>query len=155
MTFSLVILGAPRTKKTHNQLVPVKGKMVLLPSIQWRRWTQGAVIVVLQEGRRFDYTFVRFRKKPPHRIEGDRITLPGFPFLGLHPLTTERVRCAATFYRDRNAGDTVGYYQGLADLLEKRGVLANDKQIIDWAGSELRKDTKHPRTELTLHVLES
>jgi Holliday junction resolvase RusA-like endonuclease len=76
------------------------------------------------------------------------------PFLGLRPLTTAKVRCAAVFYRDADRGDAVGYYQGLADLLEKRGVLANDKQIADWNGSELRKDAQRPRVELTLEVLE-
>ena len=146
MTFSLVILGAPRTKKTHNQLVWRNGRQVLLPSPQWRRWTKGAVIVVLEEGRSCGYTYLSTRG-------ADRITLPGYQFLGLKPLTQARVRCMALFYRDRNHGDAVGFYQGLADLLEKRGVLANDRQIVDWGGSELRKDAKRPRVEVTLDVL--
>lgn len=145
MTFSIVILGAPRTKKTSNRLAwrysrrLGKKVRIVLPSQAWERWATSAGIIlldpdgkaVMRDGRR------------------------GRILLGLAPLTTARVRCAAVFYRDANRGDAVGFYQGVADLLEKRGVLANDKQIVDWAGSELRKDTKHPRTELTLHVLES
>jgi hypothetical protein len=44
----------------------------------------------------------------------------------------------------------VGYYQGLADLLESRGILANDKHIVSWDGSRLLKDAARPRVELIL-----
>jgi hypothetical protein len=54
------------------------------------------------------------------------------------------------FYRDAERGDAVGYYQGLADLLEKRGVVANDRLIMSWDGSRLLKDSANPRVELTL-----
>lgn len=160
MTFDLIVLGAPRTKKTHNDLVRLpplpgrhKARMVLMPSRQWRQWVKGAAIVVLAEGRSCDYTYLRPFKRG-RMIDQERVTLPGYFFLGLRPLTTERVRCAATFYRDRNHGDAVGYFQGLADLLEKRSVLKNDRQIVDWAGSQLLKDAKRPRVEVRIEVLE-
>lgn len=60
------------------------------------------------------------------------------------------VNCRARFYRDANRGDAVGYYQGLADLLEKKGILANDKHIVQWDGSRLRIDRENPRVEVTL-----
>lgn len=60
------------------------------------------------------------------------------------------LNCAATFYRDREAGDAVGYYQGLADILEECGVVQDDKWIVSWDGSRLKKDRDCPRVELTL-----
>jgi Holliday junction resolvase RusA-like endonuclease len=65
------------------------------------------------------------------------------------PLTAA-LNCRAVFYRDADRGDAVGYYQGLADLLEKRRVIANDKQIVSWDGSRLLKDATNPRVEVTL-----
>src|SRR3990167_9800113 len=56
-----------------------------------------------------------------------------------HPLT-ESVNCRALFYRDANRGDFIGYAQGLADLLEKRGVLTNDVCLVSWDGSRLLVD---------------
>jgi Holliday junction resolvase RusA-like endonuclease len=131
--FALTIYGAPRTKKTHNRLVWVKGKPRVLPSKQWARWVTSAVIVTpAMDGKVM--------------IDG-RL---GRVFLGVQPLTTRPVCCCARFYRDADRGDLVGYQQGLADLLEKRGVLKNDRQIVSWDGSRLLKDATHPRVELWL-----
>jgi hypothetical protein len=58
--------------------------------------------------------------------------------------------CAALFYRERAIGDAVGYYQGLADILEEAGVVENDKWIESWDGSRLMKDAVKPRVEVTL-----
>lgn len=153
MTFSLVVLGPPRTKKTSNRLgwrySKKLGKKVrvVLPSKAWARWTEHAMIRV-GDIEQIMASVVMTRLGP--------ITQGGpLPFLGLKPLTKANVRCRAIFYRDRNAGDAVGFYQGLADLLEKRTVLENDRQIVDWSGSELRKDAKCPRVELTLEVLDA
>jgi hypothetical protein len=68
---------------------------------------------------------------------------------GLAPIA-EPVNCAALFYRDADRGDAVGFYQGLADLLEKGGVVSNDKWIVTWDGARLCKDASRPRVELTL-----
>lgn len=63
------------------------------------------------------------------------------------------LNCAAIFYRDANRGDANGYYQGLADALEAAGVVADDKWIVQWDGSRLRKDAQRPRIEVTLRAL--
>ena len=78
-------------------------------------------------------------------IVGDAPARLGFP-IG-HP-----VNCRAIFYRDRRIGDAVGFYQGLADLLEKRGVLEDDKWIVSWDGSRLDCDRERPRVEVELEV---
>ena len=62
--------------------------------------------------------------------------------------------CAAIFYRDRKSGDAVGYYQGLADVLEELGIVADDKYITQWDGSRLEIDRERPRVELTLTPVE-
>jgi hypothetical protein len=67
-----------------------------------------------------------------------------------HKPCTELVNCRALFYRDALRGDSCGYYQGLADFLEKRGVVANDRLITQWDGSRLLLDREHPRTEVIL-----
>lgn len=61
--------------------------------------------------------------------------------------------CRALFYRDAKRGDAVGYYQGLADLLEKRGVIPDDKWLVAWDGSRLEVDRDNPRVEITLTPL--
>ena len=65
------------------------------------------------------------------------------------------VNCAALFYRDALRGDAVGFYQGLADVLEKAGIVENDKFIVSWDGSRLRKDAARPRVELVLTTTEN
>lgn len=60
------------------------------------------------------------------------------------------VNCAALFLRDRLIGDAVGYYQAVADLLQKAGIIENDALIVSWDGSRLGKDAANPRIELFL-----
>lgn len=68
-------------------------------------------------------------------------------------LTDQAYNCRAIFYREANTGDAVGYYQGLADVLEEAGVVSNDRLIVAWDGSRLRKDARNPRVELELTPL--
>ena len=63
------------------------------------------------------------------------------------------LNCRALFYRDANRGDAVGYYQGLADVLEEIGLLADDEHIVSWDGSRLLLDRVNPRVEVTLTPL--
>ena len=63
------------------------------------------------------------------------------------------LNCAAIFYRQKNIGDAVGYYQALADALEAAGIVADDKWITQWDGSRLAKDADRSRIEVTLRAL--
>lgn len=127
--------GPPRTKKTSNVTAIAGnkegGRAIVLPSKLWRQWVRDAIVVGY---RATDARFMWLKKG---------MQLPDRPY-----------NCAAIFYRERNAGDAVGYYQGLADLLAERGVLSNDKWIEQWDGSRLRKDALHPRVELILEQLD-
>lgn len=63
---------------------------------------------------------------------------------------TVKLNCRALFFRDANAGDAVGYYQGLADVLQEAGILQDDVSIVSWDGTRLTKDANDPRVELVL-----
>lgn len=71
--------------------------------------------------------------------------------LGQLPEGAYNVR--ATFYRDARRGDAVGYYQALADALQRAGVVANDAQLVAWDGSRLALDRLRPRVEVTVEPL--
>jgi len=68
------------------------------------------------------------------------------------PLTCE-VEVTAIFYRERNVGDLVGYQQALADVLQDAEILSNDRQIVAWDGSRMRKDPARPRVEIGITEL--
>ncbi len=123
----LVISGAPRTKKNHGSVIRRGKRRFHIPSAAWTTWVHSAAILV------------------NGGMLGTRLR---------HALIDVPVNCRALFYRDANRGDAVGYYQGLADLLEKRRVVANDRQIVSWDGSRLLKDVANPRVELTLEVVQ-
>ena len=72
---------------------------------------------------------------------------------GKNPLK-EPLNLCARFYRDRDAGDLVGYLQALCDVLEKAGVVEDDKWIKGFDGSRLMLDRVHPETALVLTPLD-
>lgn len=119
--FTLTIYSAPRTKKNHGSVVVRGGRKFHIPSKAWTDWVTDCTVIF-------------------------EVGCPLVPKGGW----AVPLNATALFYRDRDVGDAVGYYQGLADLLEKRGVVANDKWIRSWDGSRLLKDAANPRVELTL-----
>lgn len=70
------------------------------------------------------------------------------------PLPDLPYQCRATFWRDADRGDLVGYQQGLADVLEGGGVISNDKWIQSWDGTRLLVDRACPRVEVELVPME-
>ena len=67
----------------------------------------------------------------------------GWPLVG-------PVNVSALFYREAFVGDAVGFYQALADTLEKGLIVTNDRLIISWDGSRLLKDADSPRVEIEI-----
>lgn len=63
------------------------------------------------------------------------------------------VNCRAVFYRHAEVGDANGFYQALADFLQKAGIVKNDRQIKQWDGARLRKDRDNPRIEVWLEKI--
>lgn len=118
----LVVLGAPRTKKNHGRVI------------------------------------VRQLRGAPHKYH-----VPSAAWTAWSASATVRrlaptpwqaptgcVNVAALFYRDARRGDAVGYYQGLADLLEARHIVVNDRRLASWDGSRLLLDSQNPRVEIVL-----
>jgi len=132
--------GKPRTKKNSTQIVQAGGRPRVMPSAAWKEWCAATSPRITLAMRRI--------------YAGDI----GALVAGVDVKCNTRLRgfidypvnCAALFYRDANRGDAVGYYQGLADLLEAAGVVKNDKWIVSWDGSRLFKDAARPRVELML-----
>lgn len=114
---SFTLRGAPRTKKNHG-IISTRGRFpIMLPSKEFSAWNR---IVQPQ--------LAAILAKSPLPL----------------PITTP-VNVAAHFYRERNVGDAVGFYQALADALEEGGIVENDRLIISWNGSRLLKDAIEPR----------
>lgn len=113
---SLHLPGKPRTKKNSGRIVPRGGRHIILPSEAWQEWCDGLAPAI----------------RAALRAKG--VTPIDYP-----------VNCAALFYRDALRGDACGFYQGLADLLQHGGAVADDKYIVAWDGSRLLKDSAHSR----------
>lgn len=87
---------------------------------------------------------------------------------GLLETIKQPVSVEALFYRDRESGDLTGYMQALADFMQETkilpsgkvgrrgvGIITDDKLIVSWDGSRLRKDAVKPRIEVKLQVWEN
>jgi Holliday junction resolvase RusA-like endonuclease len=124
------------TKKTSNQVVHSGpkcrgchrgiGRPFVLPSSQSKAWTKSAVKQMLAQ----------------------IAAMKGRVFPIAHA-----VNCRALIYRERAVGDAVNFYQAVADALQEGGVLANDRLIVSWNGSELLKDAANPRILIELTAL--
>lgn len=123
----LTISGPPRTKKNSGRIVNggKNRRFRILPSAAWSEWAEKAVLELATQTRKMRQSF---------------------PLL-------ESYNCEALFYREAARGDAVGFYQGLADVLEKAGVVADDRQLTSWDGSRLLKDSENPRVEVTITLV--
>ena len=134
MTARFTILGPPRTKKTSQRIVRNRatGKRLIISAKVKADWEQTAVEQL--RAQRGPTTIVNVRRK------GKVVATP-VRFAG-------PVRVTALFYRDKDLGDATGYYQALADAMEKAGIVANDRQIEDWDGTRRLIDRANPRVEV-------
>ncbi len=139
----IVVLGAIRSKKTSCQIItiPTKGarrcracgKMPgfpkIIPSDAHKVWHDYAMD---------QCSLIKARL-------GDRgILLP----------IQEEVNVEALFYQDVDRADATGLYESLGDLLQDAQILANDRLISSWDGSRRLKDSRNPRVEVYITVLE-
>lgn len=147
--WELEVLGPPRTKKTSNEIhLSVNAKYL-------RQWVDGLVdIPGHNELMRAILAKVKVQPSKLWRQWASKapIMMPGID-ARIFPIEGD-LHIQATFYRERAIGDLIGYMQGVADLLEKRQVIANDRQLVCWDGSRLDKDKERPRVELTLRRVE-
>lgn len=69
-------------------------------------------------------------------------------------LPVGRYNVRALVYREANRGDLLNYLAGTSDLMEKRGVVTNDRQFLAWDGSRMFVDRARPRVEVEISDLE-
>lgn len=129
MKLAFTVSGAPRAKKNSMRLVKHRGRIIPIPSKAWMKWASEALIRTgaIETQLRLNAT--------------ETIRVP--------------VNCRALFYCDTaRSVDIVNLMEGLADLLEKRGVIENDRQIIQWDGTRKFIDRENPRVEVVLEAVE-
>lgn len=151
-TWSMTVHGVPRTKKTSNEIhLTVHKKHV-------RGWVQGLagkVAIGATPGELMRAVLMKVKVQPSKlwrqwaKNAPMTVQLDGFNGEPAYPIEAE-LHCCAVFYRERAIGDLTGYMQGLADLLEQRQIVKNDRQLVCWDGSRMDKDKERPRVELTL-----
>lgn len=155
--WELVIIGAPRTKKNHGSRIQRGRRRYNIPSHQWTSWVRSARIRVDHASEYWPEHFrvmgIGMCPTDEFRLIDElweRYEVPGR--LAAKTSRPERLQlnCQALIYRDADRGDAVGYYQGIADLLEKLRILSNDRMIVAWDGSRLLKDPERPRVEIVL-----
>ena len=138
-----VITSPPRTKKTSSRIVhiPLKGSQKcracghrasfpkLLPSEAYCEWEAAALQQTLGIKLQLAHAGVVL------------------PMVGL-------VSIEAHIYRHANVGDVAGFHQAIGDMLQKAGIIADDKQIEDWDGTRRLIDRVNPRVEIFISVVE-
>jgi hypothetical protein len=143
--------GSPRTKKTSSQGVVVqrpgmKPRAVMFPAKEWREWVRDARIISRSSG-----DLIVYDRKAKRAIAIPELGSP-IAWIPLGSL----YNCAALIYlSNRQHGDTLGYLQGLADLLEARRVVDNDRQLVTWDGSRCIHSGAVPHVDVTLTLLEN
>lgn len=123
-----IVISAPRTKKTSQQIARVRGRTFIVQDKVKAAYQKTAVEQLAAQLAEV-------------RQHGDFATFDA------------PVQVSATFYRDKNLGDLVGYMQMIADCLEKAGVVVNDQLVQSWDGTRMSKDAANPRTELEVTAL--
>lgn len=61
-----------------------------------------------------------------------------------------KLHICARFYCDNDQSDLINLEQGLADALEKAGLVQDDHQFASWDGSSRETDRARPRVEITI-----
>lgn len=133
---------APATKKNSATIVRAHGSRgipILLPSEQYQAWEQGA-LAAFEGARMIEGAWAKKANGKRQRV------YRWLPW----PAIDYPVNCRALIYRQANVGDAVGYYQAIGDWLQKAGAVVNDKWIVSWDGTRLRKDSQAPRIEIEL-----
>lgn len=168
--YSFTVPGAPRTKKTSQRIafIPAKGnacakcgKVSAKGSRQCQFCGARLGFTKVLPSEAFGEWFAESMKYAP--MIRAKLTQAGaaLPLEGW-------IWVKATFYRDRNTGDLLGYEQALADFLQEpltndrgkrirdgAGVYFDDVQIQSWDGSRLAKDSASPRIEVEIRVIGS
>ena len=122
MKVEITIPGRPMTKKNHQQIL--------------RNKRTGKPFVVQSEAYQNYETACLWHLKT---YRGPKFTGP------------VRVACRYWMPNRRSWPDLPGLYQATADILEKAGIIANDRNIVSMDGSEIVGiDRERPRVEIEI-----
>jgi len=117
------IRGAPVTKSNHQRIFRGKtGRPFVAQSAPYVSWEKSAIEQIM------------FRKDWRD---------------GIMPAKAP-VWLRATFYRERRTGDLGNYLKALCDVVERAGLVANDRLIECFDGSRIAWDKDNPRVEFEL-----
>jgi Holliday junction resolvase RusA-like endonuclease len=118
------IPGTPRTKK--NSQIMVKGRNLILPSKAFSEYQKFCIGTKTKPGWLMQWGNICY-------------TVP------------VQVTCFYWFPDNRSKPDLVGLLQATSDILEKAGILENDRLIASYDGSRIMGiDKEHPRAEITI-----
>ena len=124
MKLEFTISGNPITKKNSQKIIKIGNRPALIQSDKYRQYERAALLQIPRSAR-------------------CRIHSP--------------VNVKAVFYRDsKRRVDLTNLQSALMDILTAAGVLADDNRDIAAAndGSRVYYDKQHPRTEVTISLLE-
>lgn len=122
MTFTITIEGPPRTKK-NSEVLDLRGrKPRKLPSKPFQEWNASAQLQL-----------AKYRSEHSYSL----------------PICFA-VNCCATIWREKDAGDAVGYYQAIADALQEARIIQNDRLIVSWDGSRVLVSRDRPHVYIVL-----
>ncbi|MCL7965381.1 MAG: hypothetical protein M8858_08185 [marine benthic group bacterium] len=152
--WEITIFGAPRTKKTSNEIHLTVPKNRMTSWLNAARRSENPTRAILSRVK--VQPNKRWREWAKHAPIAMRPELPIVTADGQAKVKSieDDLHICATFYRERAMGDLLGFEQGLADFLQDRKIIVNDRQLVNWDGSRLAKDKERPRVELTLTRVE-
>lgn len=127
-TIRFTVAGHPRTKKTSQRIITVRGRRRIVPSKVTVKWSNDAQLQLqAQMGKYRGHTFSE----------------------------RQRWNLCAVFYRPtETTADLVNHLQALCDVLQAAGVVSNDRWLTGFDGSRLAVDAKNPRVEITLNEMD-
>lgn len=117
----LVIEGRPQPKKSRTNLVETKRGPKLLQNPAFREWEASALLQLRRQWGRLD------------------------------PLTVPISISIAFFEHPQQRFDLAGVFQAVCDVLEKSGVVRNDRQFRRSELMQITRDRRRPRVEIHLH----
>ena len=129
----LTLTGRPITKK--NSQIPIRtksGKFFIIQSKQYREYEKNCLIQI--------------KEQFPWQIS--TALHPGIPVTG-------KVSLKALYYMpDRRLPDLLNLLQATANIVEKAGVIENDKDIVSFDGSRIMGvDKENPRVEIYIEEM--
>lgn len=131
VTPKFTLFGPPRTKKNHGQRLKRGNRVFNVASDAHERWVWMA---------RQSMPTIRQQMLDAGLVLPLPLSIP--------------LNARGLIFREKETGDAVGYYQAIADWLQKVGIVENDEQIRSWDGMRLRKDADLPRVEIVLEEVE-